>query len=83
VGRLRQAALGLAGLALAWLVALALVGWLGDGCARRRVEARLAASMRATAAVGAADLGLVTGGLALRDLRIERRERGHLAITVA
>ena len=71
-----------AGTVALWIVALALFGWLGDGCVRRRAEQRLATSMQATVTIGTLDLAPVSGGLALRDLRLERRERGSFRLAV-
>lgn len=74
--RLRQLGGGLVGLAVLWLLALVLIGWLGDGCARRRAEARIAGSLNAEVSIGSLDLGLVRGDAAVRDLRIERERLG-------
>jgi len=82
VRTLRRIGTGLAVAAVAWIAALALFGWLGDGCARDRAERRLAASMRANVSIGAVDVGLVTGELAIRGVRLERVERGVLRLAI-
>ena len=74
--RFRQIVVGLAGIFAVWVVLLVAIGWLGDGCARERTERRLAGSMRAKVSIGSMDLGLLTGSAELRDLTIEREERG-------
>lgn len=80
--RLRQVAAGVLAALLAWILALAAFGLFGDGCVEDRVEDRLAESMRAKVSLGDADIGLVTGMLALRDLRLERVERGTFRLHV-
>lgn len=76
----RKVAIGLGGTLAVWLAALALFGWLGAGCQKRRVEARLAARMQATVAIGDLELGLVRGRVGLDDLMIEREAGLRLAI---
>ncbi len=73
---LRRIGAGLAAVAGLWLVILLTIGWTADGCARDRAQARLAASMRATVTIGEVDLGLVTGAIAIRDLRVLKDDRG-------
>jgi hypothetical protein len=69
---LRRIGITLAGSAVAWLVTLLLVGWLGADCQRRKVEDRLASRMRATVTIGGLDLGLVTGHVGVDRIAIAR-----------
>jgi hypothetical protein len=82
VRRLRRLGGAFAAALVAWITLLALVGLFGDGCVRDRAQERLANSMRATVVIGGADVGLVTGSLALRDVRIERVEQGVMRLTI-
>jgi hypothetical protein len=80
--RLRQIAIGLVGAFATWVVLLVVMGWLGDGCARARTERRLAGSMKAKVSIGSMDIGLVTGSADVRDVRIEREDRGVLRLSM-
>lgn len=81
--RARRVGGALVGAAAAWVLALAVFGWVGDGCVRDRARDRIAASMRASVAIGDLDVGPVTGVVHLRDVVIEKRELGYFRLAIA
>lgn len=72
----------LAAAAVAYLLALVLVGWVADDVVAGKIQARLAGSLDAQVKVGGTDLGLVTGSVTVRDLDISRDRIDHLGLAV-
>lgn len=79
---LRRIVTGVAALAGLWLVALLVIGWTADGCVRDRARERLAASMRAQVTIGALDLGLVDGSVAIDELKVLKDDRGLFRMAI-
>lgn len=79
---LRRAVAWLVGGLCLWILLLFIGGYAGAGCAREKARERLAGSMKAAVTIGDLDLGLVTGAIAVSDVKIVKDETGYLRIEV-
>lgn len=74
--------IGLAVGVAAYFVALVIVGWIAADIVADKVETRLAGSLDAEVRVGDAEVGLISGAVAVSDLHLERNVIDTLALDI-
>lgn len=74
--------IGLIFLAVVYLLVLLVVGRVAGGVVADQIQERLERSLDAEVRVGDARVGLITGGVTIRDLEIERTRIDHFGVAM-
>jgi hypothetical protein len=82
VRRVARIGLGLAVLSAAYLIFLVIAGWIAASIVADKIQTRLAGSLDAEVHVGDADVGLISGAVAIDNLHLERNRIDTLTLDI-